>query len=237
MRGVSIRERRLVGSRMNAGARAASSRVRLWVTSGAEDSVLCAKSLQPCPTSLAHKGCWSSCSLSCGISLGSASFLRSCIPSFLPLIFTWIPTFRFMLFELEVLFQWSAQLWFSAFFFCYRLYLAPAANLWVSSPPSAQGWVYWLPNREYWMRNVLLSSNSSNSNFSFKYHLFMYLSIHLSSFPLLPSFLFLSSFLSFILEFFRHWSTMSWSVLSTGHVEVNKKTKQNCVELIFQQRR
>lgn len=117
MRGVSIRERRLVGSRMNAGARAASSRVRLWVTAGAEDSVLCANSLQPCPTSLAHKGCWSSCSLSCGISLGSASFLRSCIPSFLPLIFTWIPTFRFMLFELEALFQWSAQLWFSAFFF------------------------------------------------------------------------------------------------------------------------
>lgn len=139
--------------------------------------------------------------------------------------------FRFMLFELEALFQVSAQLWFSAncfFFFCYRLHLAPATNVWVSSPSSAQGWVYWLSNREHWMGNVLLSSNSSNSNFSFKYCLFMYLSIHLIKLPLasfLPlsffSSFFLPFFLSFILEFFRHLSTTSWSVLSTGHEEVN----------------
>lgn len=222
MRGVSIRERRLVGSRMNAGARAASSRVRPWVTAGAEDTVLCAKSLGPCPTSLAHKGCWSSRSLSCGISLGSASLLRSSIPSFLSLIFTWIPTFRFMLFELEALFQWSAQLWFSANFFfatCYIWLQLQTFEFPLHPVLRAESTDCLTENTEWEMccslPIALIATSPLNTICSCIYPFIQ------SSFPLLPSFLFLSSFLSFILEFFRHWSTMSWSVLSTEHVEVN----------------
>lgn len=127
-------------------------------------------------------------------------------------------------------------------FFCYQLHLAPATNVWVSSPSSAQGWVYWLSNREHWMRNVLLSSNSSNSNFSFKSRLFMYLSIHLIKLSL-ASFLSLSFFPSFFLPFIHSGIFQTFinnELICSKHWawggELKNRTKL-CVELIFQQRR
>ena len=90
------------------------------------------------------------------------------------------------------------------------------------------------------MRNVLLSSNSSNSNFSFKYYLFTYLSFHLTKLSLAP-FLSLSFFLSSVPPFIHSGIFRTFInnelICSKHWAYGDELKKQKCVELIFQLRR